>query len=50
MFQRSENDESVSMAPPGFDGPAVARVNHFAFEHPTLVALFEAYERLGDPP
>jgi catechol-2,3-dioxygenase len=35
------------MAPPGFDGPAVARVNHFAFEHPTLAALFEAYERLG---
>jgi 2,4-dichlorophenol 6-monooxygenase len=47
MFNVAKTDESVSMAPPGFDGPAVARVNHFAFEHPTLGALFEAYERLG---
>jgi len=48
MFNVAKTDESVSMAPPGFDGPAVARVNHFAFERPTLAALFEAYERLGE--
>ncbi|HTF51605.1 MAG TPA: VOC family protein [Pseudonocardia sp.] len=48
MFNVAKTDESVSMAPPGFDGPAVARVNHFAFEHPTLANLFEAYERLAE--
>jgi len=48
MFSVAKTDESVSMAPPGFDGPAVARVNHFAFEHPTLEKLFEAYERLAE--
>jgi catechol-2,3-dioxygenase len=48
MFNVAKTDGSVSMAPPGFDGPAVARVNHFAFEHPTLARLFEAYERLAD--
>jgi len=34
----------VSMAQPGFDGPAVARVSHSAFQHPTLDKLLEAYE------
>jgi len=48
MFNVAKTDDSVSMAPPGFDGPAVARVNHFAFEHPTLDELLEAYDRLVD--
>jgi len=46
MFNVAKTDDSVSMAPPGFNGAAVARVNHIAFEHPTLPELFEAYERL----
>jgi catechol-2,3-dioxygenase len=46
MFNVAKTDESTSLVPPGFDGPAVARVNHFAFGHPTLADLFEAYERL----
>jgi 2,4-dichlorophenol 6-monooxygenase len=48
MFNVAKTDESASVVPPGFDGPAVARVNHYAFQHPTLTTLFGAYERLTE--
>jgi len=44
MFNVAKTDDPVSMAQPGFDGPAVARANHSAFERPTLDKLLEAYE------
>jgi catechol-2,3-dioxygenase len=47
MFNVAQTDESASMALPGSDSGAVARLNHFAFEYPTLKELFETHERLA---
>jgi catechol-2,3-dioxygenase len=47
MFRVSETDGSPAMTAPGSDDGVKARVNHFAFEYPTLEALFENYERLA---
>jgi catechol-2,3-dioxygenase len=46
MFNVAETDKSAAMAPPGVDIGSVARLNHFAFEYPTLKELFETHERL----
>ena len=48
LFNVAETDDSNSVAQPGSKGPSVARLNHFAFEHPTLAKLFEAHVRLAD--
>jgi catechol-2,3-dioxygenase len=47
MFNVAKTDESASMALPGSDTGPVARLNHFAFEYPTLEALCGAYVRLA---
>jgi catechol-2,3-dioxygenase len=46
MFEVSETDRSVAMAPPGSAAGIKARVNHFAFEYPELEQLLENYSRL----
>jgi hypothetical protein len=48
MFNVAETDDSNSMAQPGSQGPSFARLNHFAFEYPTLEELFELHARLAD--
>jgi catechol-2,3-dioxygenase len=48
LFNVAQTDDSHSMAQPGSQGPSVARLNHFAFEHPTLEKLFETHVRLAD--
>jgi len=48
MFNVAKTDESVSMAQPGSDIGSVARLNHFAFEYPTLAGLFETHARLAE--
>jgi catechol-2,3-dioxygenase len=48
LFNVAETDDSNSMAQPGSRGPSLARLNHFAFEYPTLAILFEAHARLAD--
>ena len=48
MFNVAKTDESKAMTAPGSgDTSALARLNHFAFEYPTLAELFETYERLA---
>jgi catechol-2,3-dioxygenase len=47
MFNVAETDDSASMAQPGSDTGSVARLNHFAFEYPTLAGLFETHVRLA---
>jgi 2,4-dichlorophenol 6-monooxygenase len=48
MFNVAKTDESVAMTAPGSgDASALSRLNHFAFEYPTLAELFETYERLA---
>ena len=48
MFNVAKTDESVAMTSPGADGEdARSRLNHFAFEYPTLAELFETYGRLA---
>ena len=43
-----QTDESVAMTAPGSgDASALSRLNHLAFEYPTLAELFETYERLA---
>jgi catechol-2,3-dioxygenase len=48
LFNVAETDRSGSMAQPGSQGPSVARLNHFAFEYPTLHKLFDAHAHLAD--
>jgi len=48
MFNVAKTDESASMAQPGTDTGTVARLNHFAFEYPTLKELFDTHARLAD--
>ena len=48
MFNVAKTDESVAMTAPGSgDAGALSRLNHVAFEYPTLAELFETYERLA---
>ena len=48
MFNVAKTDESVAMTAPGSgDVSTLSRLNHFAFEYPTLAVLFETYERLA---
>jgi catechol-2,3-dioxygenase len=47
MFRVTETDGSPAMTAPGSGDGVKARVNHFAFEYPTLEALFDNYERLA---
>jgi catechol-2,3-dioxygenase len=47
MFRVAEIDGSPSMAFPGSTDGRKGRVNHFAFEYPTLQELLEKYERLA---
>jgi hypothetical protein len=48
MFKVAKTDESVAMTSPGApDTGARSRLNHFAFEYPTLPELFRAYRRLA---
>ena len=48
MFNVAKTDESVAMTAPGSgDASALSRLNHLAFEYPTLAELFETYERLA---
>jgi catechol-2,3-dioxygenase len=48
MFNVAKTDESVAMTAPGSgDASALSRLNHFAFEYPTLAELFETHERLA---
>ena len=48
MFNVARTDESKAMTAPGSgDASALARLNHFAFEYPTLAELFDTYERLA---
>jgi catechol 2,3-dioxygenase-like lactoylglutathione lyase family enzyme len=48
MFKVAKTDESVAMTSPGApDTGARSRLNHFAFEYPTLPELFRAYGRLA---
>ena len=48
MFNVAETNDSNSMAQPGSRGPSVARLNHFAFEYPTLEKLFATHTRLAE--
>ena len=54
MFNVTKTDESAAMTAPGSgDASTLARLNHFAFEYPTLAELFEhvrAARRVLDPP
>jgi 2,4-dichlorophenol 6-monooxygenase len=48
MFNVAKTDESAAMTYPGAQNPgALSRLNHFAFEYPTLAELFDAYQRLA---
>ena len=48
MFNVTKTDTSAAMTAPGAgDASTLARLNHFAFEYPTLAELFETYERLA---
>lgn len=48
MFNVTKTDESAAMtAPRSGEASALSRLNHFAFEYPTLAELFETYERLA---
>jgi catechol-2,3-dioxygenase len=48
MFNVARTDESVAMTSPGAkDAGARSRLNHFAFEYPTLAELLQAYGRLA---
>ena len=48
MFNVAKTDESVAMTYPGAQNPgALSRLNHFAFEYPTLAELLDAYRRLA---
>ena len=48
MFNVAKTDESVAMTYPGAHNPgALSRLNHFAFEYPTLAELFDAHRRLA---
>jgi catechol-2,3-dioxygenase len=47
MFRATETDSSPAMTAPGSTDGMKARVNHFAFEYPTLEALLETHERLA---
>ena len=47
MFQVSEIDGSPSYAAPGAADGRKGRVNHFAFEYPSLQELLEKYDRLA---
>jgi catechol-2,3-dioxygenase len=48
MFRVSEIDDSPSYAAPGATDGRKGRVNHFAFEYPSLRELLEKYERLAE--
>jgi len=47
IFKVGKTDESTSMAAPGADTGSVARLNHTAFEYPTLGVLLETHARLA---
>ena len=48
MFKATETDSSPAMTAPGSTDGMKARVNHFAFEYPSLKELLEKYERLAE--
>jgi catechol-2,3-dioxygenase len=48
MFKAAETDDSVAATPPGSAEVRKARVNHFAFEYPTLEDLLETYVRIAE--
>ena len=48
MFKVAETDSSAATALPGSADGVKARVNHFAFEYPTLRELLETYERAAE--
>jgi catechol-2,3-dioxygenase len=48
MFKVSDTDHSPAMTSPGAADGVKARVNHFAFEYPTLRELLETRERLAE--
>jgi catechol-2,3-dioxygenase len=48
MFQVAETDDSPSYTAPGSTDGRKGRVNHFAFEYPSLRELLEKYERLTE--
>jgi catechol-2,3-dioxygenase len=48
MFNVAKTDESVALTAPGAgDVASLSRMNHFAFEYPTLAELFEAHARIA---
>jgi catechol-2,3-dioxygenase len=47
MFKVTDTDGSPAMTAPGSTDGTKARVNHFAFEYPTLKELLETHERLA---
>ena len=48
MFNVAKTDESAAMTSPGArDTGVLSRLNHVAFEYPTLAELFGAYRRLA---
>ena len=48
IFQVADADGSPSMTAPGSSDGTKARVNHFAFEYPTLRELLETHARLAE--
>jgi catechol-2,3-dioxygenase len=48
MFKVTDTDGSPAMTAPGSADGTKARVNHFAFEYPTLEELLETHERLAE--
>ena len=48
IFQVADTDGSPSNPVPGSSDGTTARVNHVAFEYPTLGELLETYERLAE--
>lgn len=46
MFNVAKTDESAAMTSPGEDTGVLSRLNHVAFEYPTLAELFGAHRRL----
>ena len=47
LFKVTDTDGSPAMTAPGSADGTKARVNHFAFEYPTLEELLETHERLA---
>jgi catechol-2,3-dioxygenase len=47
MFKAAETDNSVANTPPGSPEVLKSRLNHFAFQYPTLEELLENYVRVA---